>query len=134
VANAMYQKGLQAFLEGKIDWINDTIKAVLVDSADYTLDITNHEFLSDVPAAARVATATLAGKTSTNGVADASDTTFTAVSGDPCELVLLYVDTGVAGTSRLIMAIDTAGGLPVTPSGANVTIEWGNTAVKIFKL
>lgn len=134
MANALYDKGRNSFLEGEIDWVDDTIKAVIVDSADYTVDLANHQYLDDVPAAARVATATLSGQTAVDGVADASDTTFNNVTGDQAEAVVLYKDTGIEGTSPLIAYIDTATGLPITPSGSDIIIEWSSGSNKIFKL
>src|SRR4051812_41488182 len=116
MANALYDKGRQKFLEGSIAWLTDNIKAVLVDGGAYTPNLSTHEFLSDIAGGARIATsANLATKTSTAGVADADDVTFTAVSGVQSEYVVLYKDTGVAATSPLICIIDTATGLPVTP-------------------
>lgn len=134
MANALYDTGRDAFLNGDIDWTNDTIKAVIIDSADYTVDINNDQFLNDIPAGARVGTATLSGKSSSAGVADASDTTFDNVTGDQAEAVVLYKDTGMESTSQLIAYIDTATGLPVTPSGSDVIIQWSDGSNKIFKL
>jgi hypothetical protein len=134
MANALYDAGRNAFLTGGINWTSDTIKAVLVDAADYTINLATHTSLADIPSIARVATATLASKTASAGVADAADTVFSAVTGDQSELVILYKDTGTEATSTLIAAIDTATGLPVTPSGGNITVTWDNGANKIFKL
>jgi len=135
MANRMYDLGRKKFLDGDIDWLVDNIKVVLVDSADYTPDTATHEFLSSVPVAGRVATsANFAGKTSTAGVADADDVVFTAVVGDQSELLVIYKDTGVDATSPLIALIDTATGLPVTPTGVNITVQWDAGANRIFKL
>ena len=135
MANALYDKGRQGFLEGSIDWDTDTIKVVLIDTADYTVNLATHQYLSDIPAAAVVATsAALSGKTVTNGVADADDLTLSAVSGDPSEALVIYQDTGTEGTSRLIAYIDTATGLPVTPNGGDINVAWDNGSNKIFKL
>lgn len=135
MANALYDKGRQKFLEGGIAWLADNIKAVLVDAADYTINLSTHEFLSDIPAGGRVATsANLTTKTSAAGVADADDVTFSSVTGDPSEALVLYKDTGTATTSPLIAYIDTATGLPVTPGGGNINVIWDNGANKIFKL
>lgn len=135
MANALYDKAREAFLSGDLDWDANTIKVILVDVADYTVATATHQFLSDVPAAARVATsAALASKTTTGGVADAADITFTAVSGDPCEALVIFQDTGVELTSRLIAYIDTATGLPVIPNGGDITVSWDNGANRIFKL
>ena len=139
MANALYDKGREAFLSGGINWgtaaAGDSIKAVLVDAADYTVNLASHQFLSDVAAAGRVATsAAFAGKTVTGGIADANDITFTAVTGDPSEALVLIKDTGTAATSPLIAYIDTATGLPVTPNGGDITVTWDNGSNKIFKL
>lgn len=134
MTNALYPKAREAFLNGDIDWTADTIKAVLVDTGSYTYS-TAHDFLDDVPSGARVATSSaLASKTSTDGVADAADLVLAAVTGSTVEALVLFVDTGVEATSRLIAYIDTATGLPVTPNGGNVNVIWDNTGNKIFKL
>jgi hypothetical protein len=135
MANSLYDKARKAFADGDIDLLNDTIKCVLIDAADYTVDLANHDFLDDVPSGARVGTArTLGSKTTTAGVFDAADVTFSSVTGDQCEAILIYKDTGTAGTSRLIAYIDSATGLPVTPNGGNIQIQWDNGPNKIFKL
>lgn len=135
MANALYDLGRESFLKGEISWSADNIKTVLVDTATYTVDFANHQFLSDIPAGERVATsANLTTKTTTAGVADADDVLYTAVEGDQSEALVVYQDTGVVGTSRLIAYIDTAGGLPVTPNGGDIAITWDTGANKIFKL
>lgn len=135
MANALYDLGRKAFLDGSIAILTDNIKVVLVDVADYTVNLATHQYLSDVAAAGRVATSgNLASKASTAGVFDAADVTLTAVTGDPSEALVLYKDTGSAATSPLIAYIDTATGIPVTPNGGDITITWDNGANKIFKL
>ena len=135
MANALYDKGREHFLLGNIDWVADNIKIVLVDLADYTLDIVNDEFLSDIAVAGRVATsANLAGKASVTGIADANDVTLSTVTGDQSEAIVIYQDTGTETTSRLIAFIDVATGLPITPVGTDITVTWDDGANKIFKL
>lgn len=134
MANALYDKGRAAILGG-VDWSADNIKAVLVDTALYTVDLALDEFLSDIPVGARVATsANLASKTTTDGIADAADINFPSVSGASIEAVVLYQDTGVAATSPLLAFIDTADGLPVTPTGIDIAVQWSNAINRIFKL
>jgi len=135
MANALYTKAKENLLRGLIHWDADDIKAVLTDAGAYTLDIATHEFLSDVPAGARIATSgNLAGKSYTGGVADATDVTITSVSGVSVEYVILYQDTGVEGTSRLIACLDSYTSLPLNPNGGNVVIQWPSDAAKIFAL
>ena len=135
MASALYDKARKAFADGDIDLLNDTIKCVLIDAADYTVDLANHDFLDDVPSGARVGTPqTLGTKSTTAGVFDAADVTFSSVSGDQCEAILIYKDTGTEGTSPLIAYIDSATGLPVTPNGGDIQIQWDSGTNKIFKL
>lgn len=135
MANALYDAAREAFLGGDLDWDAHDIRAILVDAADYTVDLANHDFLDDVAAAARVATSgSLTGKTKTDGVADADDVPFLAVSGDQAEAIILYRHTGTESTSELIAYIDSATGLPVTPNGGDITVKWDDGADKIFKL
>lgn len=135
MSNALYDSGRNGFLVGSINWLNDTIKAMLVDAQAYTLDLAAHQFLSSVPAGSRTAPGvTLANKTAAAGVADADDVTFNAVTGAQSEYIILYKDTGAEATSPLIACIDTATGLPVTPNGGNISVSWSNGTNKIFKL
>jgi hypothetical protein len=135
VANALYSKFKQKLMEGSINMSSDTIKVVLVDAADYTFSDT-HEFLSSVAAGARVGTPqTLGSKSVTNGVFDAAAVNFGNTTGDVCEAILIYKDTGNESTSPLIAYIDTGvTGLPVTPGGGPITITWDTGANKIWKL
>lgn len=131
MANALYATAKEALLSGSLDLSSDTIKVVLVDTADYTVNLTTDNALDDIAAGGRVATATLASKTVTLGAFDVADVTFSAVSGDQSEALVIYKDTGVESTSQLIAYIDTATGLPVTPNGGDITITWGTS---IFSL
>jgi hypothetical protein len=138
MANALYSLFKEALLSQSpsVDWDTDDIKVALVRG--YTFSQT-HQFLSDITGGGGgtiVATsANLAAKSVTNGVADAGDVTFTAVAaGAACEHLICYMDTTVAATSPLIFAIDTATGMPVTPTGADITVQWDGGANKIFSL
>lgn len=135
MANALYDKGREGFLDGSIDWDTNDIRLVFVDEADDTIDLAVDDNLDDRAAASRVAVSgAFAGKTVTNGVADADDVTVTAVSGDPFESIDIYKHTGVESTARLICNIDTATGLPATPSGGDIVVRWDAGANRIFKL
>lgn len=133
--SGLYDKAREKFLRGELSWNTDNIKAVLVDDADYTLDLVNHEFLSDIPAAGRVATSpNLTGKTTAAGVADADDTVFSGVSGDQSENIVLYVDTGTVSTSSLVCVFDSGTNLPINPNTGDINVAWDNGPNKIFKL
>lgn len=135
MANALYDKGREGFLDGNIDWDTNDIRAILIDAADYTVNLATHDNLDDIPAPARVAVSgAFAGKTVTNGVADADDVTFSAVTGDTVEAIVIYKHTGTESTSRLIAYIDTATGLPATPNGNDIIVRWDSGSNRIFKL
>lgn len=134
MANALYDKGREGFLDGSIDWDTNVIKALLVDTAAYTVNLATHDMRDDVAAGVIATSNALASKTVAAGVADAADVTLTAVSGATVEAIILFVDTGTPATSRLIAYIDTATGLPVTPNGGDITIQWDNGGNRIFKL
>lgn len=137
MSNGLYDFGRQGFAEAKIDWLNDTIKCAILKTA-YTPNLTSHQYLTDLGANVLSTAQTLTGKTTTSpvgGVLDADNPTFTAVAaGDTVGSIVLYKDTGVAGTSRLIMCIDTAAGLPVLTNGGDITVQWDNGANRIAKL
>ena len=131
MATVLYPLGRQGFLEGSIDYDTGVIVAYLIDAADYTYSAA-HQFLSSVPAGARVAgPVTLASKTVTNGTADAADITFPTVTGDQAEAIILVQQSAPTGgaalaesAQRLIAYIDNYTGLPVTPSGGNIVVSF----------
>lgn len=133
MANAIYPKAKETVLQAGINMNSATIKVALVDTGVYTYSAA-HQFLSSLTGVVGTAQI-LSTKTFTNGVFDAADVTFTGVSGASAEALVIYRDTGVAGTSDLIAYIDTGyANLPVTPNGGDITITWDNGANKIFAL
>jgi hypothetical protein len=133
VANALYDLGRESYLNGQFNMTTDNIKLVLVSSA-YTPNLATDQFFSSVSGVIATS-ANLSGKTTTAGVFDANDVTFTAVaSGSTVTQMVLYQDTGVAGTSRLIASFDTVTGLPIPTNGGDLVVAWSNGSAKIFKL
>jgi hypothetical protein len=127
MSNSLFPTAKESFLKGEIDLATDNIKVVLL-SATYTYSAA-HQFLSSL--SGTVATSgNLASKTTTSGVFDAADVTFTAVTGSAVTQIVIYQDTGVAGTSRLIAFFDTGvTGLPVTPNGGDISITWSGSGI-----
>lgn len=133
MASGLYDSAREGFLTGAIDWATDDIRVILVDADDYTVNFATHEFLEDVPSAARVATSTsLAGKTTAGGVADADDVTFPAVTGDEAEALIIYQHTGSESTARLIAYLDSFP--PVTPNGGDIEVIWDSGSNRIFRI
>lgn len=135
MTNALYGKGREKFLNADIDWAADTIKVALIDTAFYTVSIDSDEFYSSVSSAVVGTPITLSSKTSTLGVADAADVSWTGlISAPSIEALVIYKDTGVEATSPLIAYIDTATGLPAASGAADIDVVWDNGSNKIFKL
>lgn len=136
MANTLYDKARQRFLEAQIDWMSDTIKCMLVDTGAYSPNISVHEYLSDIPTSARITPpVTLTNKSTAGGAADAADCTFTSVSStENIEAIVIFKDTGDEATSPLLAYIDTATGLPIQPNGGDIIVTWDNGANKIFKV
>jgi hypothetical protein len=130
MANAIYPAYKQALLDASsnVDLNDGTVKVALVDTGTYTYS-SAHDFLDDLTGVVGTAQ-TIANTTVTNGTFDGDNVTFTAVSGNTVEALVIYIDTGVAGTSRLVAYIDTSvTGLPVTPNGGDITISWNASGI-----
>ena len=133
MANALYSKAKEAFLNGSINMVANTISIALVDTGVYTYSAT-HQFRNEVSNSAVISSTTLANKTITNGVFDADDATFSSVTGANCEALLIFQDTGIQTTSRLIAYIDSATGLPILPNGGDISVAFSSGSSKIFAL
>jgi len=125
MANVIYPKWKEALMNGEASAALDSsdVKLVLIDTDDYTYAGT-HEFLDDVAAAARVATtAALSSKVVSSENFDAADVSFSSVTGDECEAIIVFNDTGTATTSRLVAYYDTGiTNFPITPNGGDIDI------------
>lgn len=131
MANALYDYGREGFLAGDIDWDADNIRAVLIDTGTYTVNLATHQDYADLSGVVGTESPLFSSKTVTDGVGDAADITFTSVSGATVEAIVIFQDTGVAANDRLIAYIDTDGGGPisVTPNGGDITIQWNASGI-----
>lgn len=135
MANAIYPKFKEAVLQSAANsnMSSGTVKVALIDTGVYTYSAA-HEFFSSVTGVIGTPQ-TLGTKTFTNGVFDAGDVTFPAVTGNNAEAIMIYIDTGTPATSRLILFQDTGvTGLPVLPNGGDINLVFDNGANKIFAL
>ncbi len=135
MANAIYPKFVEAMISQALSGspsIAGTLKVVLIDTADYTYDAA-HDFYNDVSAGAVGTPTEVEEQTYLNGLLDAANTTIPAVTGDPCEALVLFLDTGTPSTSRLVAYLDTGvGGLPVTPNGGDIAVNWNASGILQF--
>lgn len=133
MANAIYPLYKQALLDASanVDLNDGTVKVALIDTGTFTYNAAD-EFYSAVSGVVGTPQ-TIANTTVTNGLFDGDNVTYTAVTGNSVEALLIYIDTGSAATSRLVAWIDTGvTGLPVTPNGGDISITWN--AAGIFQL
>lgn len=131
MANALYPKWKEQLLQFTTNnnLSSGTVKVALIDTGTYTYSAT-HQFWSSASASAVGTPQTIGSKTFTDGVFDGADVTFTAVSGNSVEALIIYIDTGSAATSPLVAFIDTSvTGLPVTPNGGDIAITWNASGI-----
>lgn len=132
MANAIYPKYKEAIIQSASNSsLTGTVKVAMVDTGTYTYS-DSHQYASSLSGVVGTP-ATLSGKSYTNGVFDAADVTYSSVTGDSVEALVIYIDTGTASTSRLVAYLDTGWtGLPVTPNGGDITLQFD--AAGIFAL
>lgn len=127
MAQAIYPKWKEAALQGTASAaLNGSgttgVYVALVDTATYTYSA-SHEFYSSISASVIGTPVELTSKTFTNGLFDAADSTLTAVTGASGEALIYYIKNAGANTTwRLFYYNDSGTGLPVTPSGGDISI------------
>lgn len=140
MANAIYPLYLQALLDpgsgpnsDAPDLNTDTIDLSLHTTA-YTYSAA-HQDAADYTGVIDSTSETLTSPTVTNGVFDAADTTLSAVaSGSTIDSYIIRENTGVAGTSALIVYFDTdsGGAISVATNDGDITVA--HNASGIFSL
>lgn len=132
MANKVYPKYKKAAAGGAANsnLLTGTIKIALIDTGLYTYDDA-HEFMSDVPALSRIA---ISGAVTSKSLTDlaaflSSNAHFAGpVSGASIEGFIIFVDTGVDATSRLVAFEDVdVIGLPETPVGGSYNLIMDST-------
>jgi hypothetical protein len=136
MANAVYTKAKESLLKGQINTTASNYKVLLIDSNEYTVNISSDQFVSDIPSNAIKATSgNLSNITSTNGILNADDIVIDH-SGEAFDAIALYQVGSSNSDSRLILYIDNSEGLPFegTNSNISITIFWSDTVSKILSL
>jgi hypothetical protein len=139
MANALYPLTKEAWLAGTSGYDIDTDTSTdgpyvaLIDGGDYSYSA-SHNFYDDAVAGEVGTPQFIDNPTVTTGLFDGANVTFTAVTGDQCEILIIYRhNAGANSTWPLVAYIDTSvTGLPVTPNGGDITITWH--ASGIFQL
>lgn len=138
MANALYplwkQEALKATAAAGMNGTGSTgVYAALIDTGVATYN-SAHQYFSSIAAGQIGTEVELTYKTFVNGLFDAADSTFTSVTGNNAEAIVIFVKTAGANTTWSLVAwLDTGvTGLPVLPNGGNITVNWN--ASGIFQL
>jgi hypothetical protein len=135
MSNAVYPKFKEAILGAASNssmnqnTSTDGPFVALVDTGTYTYSAA-HEFYSSLSGIVgtdqRIATPTIA-----SGLFDGDNVTFTAVTGNSVEALVIYrKNSGANTTWRLFAYIDTSvTGLPVTPNGGDISITFNASGI-----
>lgn len=131
--SAPYNKALEQFAQAGVNLLTDDIRVMLVLST-YVYSAA-HVFISDLGAVDNGRSAALAGKSVTDGIFDATDSTLDALASAASNALIVFKHTGADATARVLWYIDSGVGIPFTPeAGQTCPIVWDNGANKIFKL
>lgn len=134
MSTTLFKKTAEKLLSGAIDLSAATIRVAAVGPG-YAPNFSTHEFLTDLGANVLGAPPALANVSVANGALDADDLIYPAIAaGSTVSAFVLYVDTGVAGTSPLLGYLDDGVGVPLLTNGSGIAITWNNTASKIFAI
>lgn len=139
MANAVYPLFKQALITTadankglNVDDTTDGPFCALVDTGTYTYS-TAHDFYNDLSGVVgtdqRISTPTVA-----SGLFDGDNLTYTSVSGNSVEALVIYrKNSGANTTWRLVAYLDSSvTGLPVTPNGGNITVTWDAAGIVQF--
>jgi hypothetical protein len=141
MANFIYDNARKMMLDGALDWVNDDIRCWLVNTSSYTANASSDVYASAVGAGARIAGGSTGlalgnsgNRTTTGGAADGPDLTFTSVSGNAVgAFVIFKLVAADLAQSPLLLYIDQATGLPITPNSGDIILAWDNGTNKIFR-
>lgn len=138
MANAVYPKYKQSMLDADANVSlnestdDDAPYVALIDTGTYTYNAA-HQFYSDLSGVVGTPVK-LTSPTITSGLFDAADSTFSAVTGNTAEALVIYrKNSGANTTWRLVAYIDTGvTGLPVTPNGGDINVTWNASGIVQF--
>lgn len=132
MASDFYTKALTKIGNAQIDFDSDNLILLFLTASHYTPNKATDEFISDIPSNGIVKRSdVLAGVTQEAAIVDATDPTVTSVSGSQIDYVALAKYTGNDATSPLICLWESGTGLPLTPNGGSVQVQFDNGTNKV---
>lgn len=135
MANAIYPLWKQEIMKGTSNNLLNSsegttgVYAALIDTGTYTYSA-SHQFYSSLSGVVGTDQEILT-KTQTSGTFDGDNVTFTGVTGNSAEAIVLYRKNAGANTTwPLIAYLDTSvTGLPVTPNSGDIIIAWNASGI-----
>lgn len=122
MANAMFSGGLDQILDAGVNWSSAANVKVALLNAGYTFSAGDTDF-SSCSASQEGTSQTLGTKSNSAGAATGGNVTFSGIaSGHTVSSIVVYIDNG--GSKPLLAFFDTGTGLPLTTTGADITIHW----------
>ena len=133
------QLGVPANSTTTVDFDADDIDVSLLDQTDSgAIDATTENYgqvdtavvVADRSDSADVPLTTPTIGTVAVGVFDADDVTFSSISGDAADYLVLYKYDATPANATLIVTWDsTTTGLPVTPNGGDIIVTWSASGI-----
>lgn len=130
MANALYpkykQEALKCTAAASLNGAGATgVYAALIDTGVVAYSAA-HQFYSSIVAGQIGTEQELTTKTFVDGLFDAADSTFPAVTGNNAEAIAIFIkNAGLNTTWTLVAWFDTGvTGLPVLPNGGNIVTAW----------
>lgn len=132
MSNSRYPLGLKALLDGDIDLLVSTVSMQMYSGA--AVYDAAHDFLNDVAGTKQGAAVAVTAKTTTGGLFDGTVGSFNPPAAVTVIALVLYVDTGVDSTSRLVAWIDTKAdgtALSIASDGSVFNLNWNGPIFSI---
>ena len=130
----VYDNARQYFASGSINLNTAVIGVTLVNTTLYTFSAA-HDFLNDIPVAARIATSSLTNVAVASGRLDADNLDIASVAvNSVINAVVLFISTANSSTSPLLFIQSEGVGFPATPDGGTVTVNFESSDPFIMKI
>ena len=129
----LYPLWKQSLIDGSANvQLNGAVQAALVNCLPrgYVYSAA-HQFYSSVQPFVVSSPQSLSNMTYVNGLFAANPTlNFPSVpQGASVDAIVVFIATGVAAASRLVLYLDDANGLPLVPDGGDETITWDTAGI-----
>jgi hypothetical protein len=130
-----YYSASTAFGTKQLNWLTDNIGALLV-GAGYAASQAHDQFVSDIPAQAIIArSAQMTSMAIVNGVCQGLIPEFDALTAtQPAKALVLYQNTTLDTTSKLVYYSDQGFGFPFLPQGLNYFVTYDQANGGWFQL